>query len=264
MHKKKQPKQQEEAQPKPNTNDGGLVNFYEQDECKQFAVEYHNPNYDKENMPFKHPLCQILIGATGSGKSNILLNIIRVMGATFNYIRIFTQNKNEQLYEYLQSKIEPPLLEIYEGLDEMNTYLADCDKKLEDAQYLFIFDDFCIFSDKEQKPIENLYVRGRKMAKKHGISLIYLTQSYYDVPKIIRKQASQLILKKINGKMETNSIIRDCSSLEITKGQLQNMYNYCVKSKEDINNFMLIDKGADDKYRFRKNLTEILDPSHFV
>ena len=122
MPKKEQLKQQQQET---KVNDGGLVNFYEQDECKQFAVEYHNLNYDKENMPFKHPLCQILIGATGSGKSNILLNIIRVMGATFNYIRIFTQNKNEQLYEYLQSKIEPPLLEIYEGLDEMNTYLAD-------------------------------------------------------------------------------------------------------------------------------------------
>ena len=121
------PKQKHQKQEVPintNINDGGLVNFYENDECKQFAVEYHNPNYDKETMPFKHPLCQILIGATGSGKSNILLNIIRVMGATFNYIRIFTQNKNEQLYEYLQSKIESPLLEIYEGLDAMNEYFV--------------------------------------------------------------------------------------------------------------------------------------------
>ena len=102
------------------------------------------------------------------------------------------------------------------------------------------------------------------MANKHGISLIYLTQSYYDCPRIIRKQASQLILKKINGKMETNSIIRDCSSLEINKSQLQKMYAHCVKSKDDINNFMLIDKGADDKYRFRKNLTETLDPNNFL
>ena len=54
------------------------------------------------------------------------------------------------------------------------------------------------------------------MAKKHGISLIYLTQSYYDVPNIIRKQANQLILKKINGAYLTEARIASLFKLLIS------------------------------------------------
>ena len=228
---------------KPIVNDE-IINFYELDGCKPFQTEYHNPCYNGNTMPLKHCLQLVIVGCTGSGKTNILLNIINSMDDTFNYIKIFTQNKSEALYEYIESRIPKPYLEIFEGIDKFNKMNFD---KLDKGQYLFIYDDFCIESSSKQKNIEEMYTRGRKLGEKGGISNIYLTQSWYDTPKVIRKQCGYIILKKVNGKLEINSILRDCSIANMTSSTLQNMYDYCVKSKEDIVNFLLIDKTAKNK-----------------
>jgi hypothetical protein len=238
-------------------NPNGMINFYELDEVKIFNQNYHNPKYNKEMQPLKHPMQMLMCGTTGSGKSNILLNIISIMDSTFNYIKIFTQNKEEPLYQYLESKIEKPYLEIFEGLKELETMDMD---KLEPAQYMFIFDDMC--TQKNQRVIEHIFIRGRKMAQKCGISSIYLSQSYFATPSIIRKNINSLILKKINGKRDIDSILRE-TSIGAEKEQLMNMFKYCVQSKEDITNCLFIDLGASDDEKFRKNFSEILDIDKF-
>jgi hypothetical protein len=95
-----------------------------------------------------------------------------------------------------------------------------------------------------------------------GLSLLYLTQSYYQTPIIIRKQCNYVILKKVNGKRDIGAILKD-SALDADGKQLQNMYNYCVKSADDISNFMCIDKSAPEEQRFRLNYKNILDPNDF-
>ena len=72
-----------------------VINFYELPEVQEFAVKYHNPTYNKETQPLKHPMRMVVCGATGSGKSNILMNIINTMKDTFESILIFTQDKDE-------------------------------------------------------------------------------------------------------------------------------------------------------------------------
>lgn len=240
-------------------DEGENINFYERDDVKVFCPDYHNPNYDVNTMPFKHPMRGILIGASGSGKSNVLLNLIKKMNNTFNSIKIFTQDKKEPLYEYLESVIPAPQLEIFEGIDAFNNY--DIKEELKHGQHLLVFDDFVVEGEKKQSKIKELYIRGRKMAE-NGLSLLYLSQSYYETPKMIRKQATSLILKKINGGKELRTILKDCS-VNATGNQLEAMYNHCVKSADDITNFMLIDKTATEDKRFRKNYREILNPADF-
>lgn len=162
-----------------------IINFYELEEVKKHAYNYINPNYDFATMPLKHPLRMVICGASGSGKSNILLNIISLMSNTFEKIIIFTQDKDEQLYNYLEEKLEPELFEIFEGIESVNKYNFN---NLEDKQHLIIFDDMCIETEKKQSYIQELFIRGRKMAHKCGVSCIYLTQSYFQTPPTIRKQ----------------------------------------------------------------------------
>jgi len=230
-----------------------VINFYELKEVQTFSPVYNNPTYDRITQPLKHPLYLLICGTTGSGKTNVLMNIICKMDSTFNRIKIFTQNKNEPLYEWLESKIEKPYLEIYEGLSELNKMDLD---KMEKNQYLFIYDDMCL--EKDQSKIEQMFIRGRKLS----ISNIYLSQSYFTTPKIIRKQINYLILKKINGSRDINSILKECS-MQVDKKQLQRMFNFCVQSREDISNFFLIDLGASDELRFRKNFSMVLNPENF-
>lgn len=235
-----------------------IINFYELEEVKKHAYNYHNPNYNFTTMPLRHPLRMIICGASGSGKSNLLINIINSMNDTFEKILIFTQDKDEQLYNYLEEKIPDDQLEIFEGIDNVNNYNFD---DLDEKQHLIIFDDMCIETEKKQQKICELFIRGRKMAHKCGLSLIYLTQSYFQVPPVIRKQMTQLILRKINGKRDASNILRE-TSIDASPKQLLNIYEACCDPK-DITSFLLIDFSAPEEHRFRYKFDTILDINIF-
>lgn len=231
-----------------------IINFYELPEVEKHKIEYINPNYNFKTMPLKHPLRMVLCGASGSGKSNILLNILEQMNDTFEKIIIFTQDKDEQLYNYLEEALLPDSFEIFEGIESVLNYNFS---ELDPKQHLIIFDDMCIESEKKQEPIKQLFIRGRKMAHKHGISLIYLTQSYFQTPPIIRKQMTQLILRKINGKRDCANILRE-TSINATSKQLLDLYETCCPP-DDITSFLLIDFSAPEEARFRYGLDKIVE-----
>lgn len=236
-----------------------IINFYELEDVKKFAKVFNNPTYDPILQPLKHPnLRMVICGASGSGKSNILLNILNCMENTFEKILIFTQNKEEQLYQFLESRIGPDELQIFEGIEKVMGYNFD---ELEPKQHLIIFDDMCIESEKNQSQISELFIRGRKMAQSYGCSLIYLTQSYFQVPPVIRKQMTSLILRKINGKRDASSILKECS-IDATTFQLLHMYEACC-DPDDITAFLFIDFNAPDSQRFRYKFNQILDIKDF-
>jgi len=237
--------------------DDEIINFYELDEVKAFCPEYHNPCYCPESMPLKHPMFLVIVGCQGSGKTNILMNIIQKMDSTFNYIKIFTANKEEPLYLFLESKINKPYLEIFDGDNVLDNVQID---GLEKGQYLYIFDDLCL--EKNQDKIEKLFIRGRKCAERQGVSCVYLSQMYFRTPSDVRKNMNALILKKINGKRDIANILRE-TSINAESDQLLNMFKHCVKTKDDIANFLLIDLAGPEEQRFRKNFCEILDVKNF-
>ena len=102
----------------------------------------------------------------------------------------------------------------------------------------------CIESVKKQKPIEEIFIRGRKMANMFGVSAIYLTQSYFFTPYVIRKQLTGLILRKINGKRDASNILRE-TSIDATTKQLLNLYNACC-DPDDIQGFLFLDFNAPE------------------
>ena len=68
----------------------------------------------------------------------------------------------------------------------------------------------CIEKEQKQSKIKELFIRGRKMCGNKGISCMYLTQSYFQCPPLIRKQMTGLVIRKINGKRDLTSILREC------------------------------------------------------
>jgi hypothetical protein len=154
------------------------------------------------------------------------------MNDTFNKIYLYTRNKSEPLYEYLQLSIpDTNFLEIHEGISHLNT--IDIDTHFF-GQTLIIFDD--LMQEKNQEKINVIYLRGRKL----GISVCYLCQKYSVVNTIIRENCNYLILKKINGKRDITSILRN-ASLSCEKEPLLRMYEFCVSGNDNILNFLLID-----------------------
>ena len=80
-------------------------------------------------------------------------------------------------------------------------------KMPKDKQILCVFDDVVNYSEKSQEIIKEYYIRGRKHGK--GISMCYLSQSFFRIPKIIRLQCNYLILLKLGSKRDLNLILSD-------------------------------------------------------
>lgn len=174
------------------------------------------------------------------------------MNNTFNKIFIFTRDIDEPLYLFLRTKIPSDVLYIYSGIDELRandleTFFGPNKKD----QILTIFDDMVL--EKDQTPIEELYIRGRKM--NGGISLCYLSQTYTPVPKVIRQQINYLILRKVSSNRDIMNILKE-SSMGINKETLIRVFNMAVQ--DEITNFLLIDLKVDPKMAFRSGFDKII------
>lgn len=227
-----------------------MINFYEK---IKDVNKIYNPNFEKHKI--KIPFRMIIIGSSGSGKTNTILNLLKEMNGTFNTINIYTRQPDEPLYKHLletykkNHKIgEEETLTIKEGLLELKP-LNDYD---ETKNHLVIFDDMIL--EKNLKQVAEYYIRCRKK----GISVIFLSQSYYlndQNWKIIRRNANYIIIKKINSVKELITIIKDYS-LNISKEHFLKLYEDITKDNKF--NFLMVDIDEDPDKKFRKNF-EVLN-----
>ena len=100
---------------------------------------------------------------------------------------------------------------------------------------------------KIQAIIKELFIRCGKL----NISLVFITQSYFSVPKDVRLNLTHLIMK-INNRIELKNIATDHSA-DIDYQDFKKIYRECTKEPY---NFLTIDTTlpASDPLRFRKNL----------
>jgi energy-coupling factor transporter ATP-binding protein EcfA2 len=220
-----------------------LINWYEKIP-KRFLTKSHNPHYDKHKI--KIPFRLLITGASGSGKTSTLLSLINIMPNTWEKIVIITKNKDEPLYNWLEDKLGKDGLKIQEINKEG---MPDLDKFDKTQNNLVVMDD--LVGEKNQKPMEDFFLRSRKK----GCSLVYITQSYYQVPKMIRNNLTYLIIKQISSMKNLVMISREYD-LGLDKQDLINMYEDATENKAG---FLMIDLEANPKDKFRKNFDEIYE-----
>ena len=77
---------------------------------------------------------------------------------------------------------------------------------------------------KFQAIIKELFIRCRKL----NISLVFITQSYFSVPKDVRLNSTHYLIMKINNRKELQNIARDHSS-DIYYQDFVEIYRECAK-----------------------------------
>lgn len=214
---------------------------------KDMIPTYTNPGF--KNHGISLPFRGLIVGGSGSGKTTLVLEILHRMDDTFGHVTLYTMNAEEPLYKFLQSKIKPQQLTIKEGYAAIEPP-ENLDK---DLQHLVVFDDLVL--EKNQDKIAQYFIRGRKIAK--GVSCLYLTQSYFGAPKIVRLQCTFVMVKKLMSTRDLNMLLRDFS-LDCTREQLHALYKHCVDTNQ--RDFLFVDLSAPEEKRFRFNFDEILDP----
>ena len=76
---------------------------------------------------------------------------------------------------------------------------------------------------------------------------MFLSQSYYNTPKIIRQNINYCIILKLGGSRDVNAILRE-RSIGIDKEKLLFMYNEATKKKFDTL-IINLDKSGNERYR---------------
>ena len=193
-----------------------IINFYDVIP-KKYLDKVENPNEHLHNIKIPFRMC--VVAPSGTGKTNFLLNLIKVFSVgegTFADICIITRNKDEPLYNYLSGEFEQ--IQIKEGMHN-TPKLDDMDKRY---NHLVVWDDLVL--SKNLQNVEEYYMRARKK----NCSVVFLSQSYYDIPKFIRKNSNYLVLLDLGGsKREQTAIMNEWSS-DLSKDELKAVYNDAV------------------------------------
>ena len=198
--------------------------------------DYVNENKTEHNnnWPYipDHPYRVLITGGSGYGKTNVLLNLIE------------NQPDIEKIYLYAKDPYEAKyLIKIREkvGIDHHNDprayieYSNDMRDVYKNINYynpdkenkiLIVFDDMIadmIHNKKLNSIVTELFIRGRKL----NISLVFITQSYFKVPKDVWLNTTHFFITKIPDKRERQQIAIIHSS-DISPKDFINIYRECT------------------------------------
>ena len=179
--------------------------------------DYANKNNTEHNQKWPyipdHPYRILIISGSGSGKTNALLNLINNQ-PDIDKIYLYAKDLYEAKYQFLINKRESTGLkhfndpkafieysndmqDVYKNIDECN---ADKERKI-----LIVFDDMIADMTNNKKLnsiVTELFIRVRKL----NISLVFITQSYFKIPKDVRLNSSYFFIMKIPNKRELQQI----------------------------------------------------------
>ena len=225
----------------------GPLNFYKE-LPKNFVPKYNNPH--AERLKIKHPMLAGIYGGSGSMKTNTLMWLLREMSGTWEKLVVCVKTAEEPFYKYLRQKLDPEQLEIYENgeVPPVSKY-ASCGQ-----QICIIFDD--LLAMKNQAPIEEWFIRGRKACNGKGASMVYIAQSYFKTNKLIRLQQNYIFLKRLASSRDLNLVVNDFSMLG-EKKKIINAYKKCVDECKE--NFFLVRVESPVGERFSCNFLDFYD-----
>ena len=161
------------------------------------SITNKNNNKKKKNEKWPYiliyPYRILIIGGSGSRKTNALLNLTNEQN-DINKVYLYAKDLNKSKYKYLIKKRKDARIK---HLNEPNAFI-ECLNTMDDVcenihdynssrkrKILIIFHMIAgIMTNKRfQAIIKELFIRCRKL----NISLVFITQFYFSVPKDVRK-----------------------------------------------------------------------------
>ena len=168
------------------------------------------------NWPYipDHPYRIFIIRGSGSGKTRILLNLINNQ-PDIDKIYLHAKDSYEDKYQFLIKKRESiglnhfndpktfikysnDMQNVYKNINHYNTH--------KENKIVIVFDDTIadmINNKKLNSIVTELSIRSRKI----NISLVFITQSYFKVPKDVRLNTTHFFIMKIPNKSTSANCI---------------------------------------------------------
>lgn len=204
------------------------------------TINFDDGNNDKTT---KHhhllPDCHyMLVGCTGAGKTNQLVNML-LQWMNYDSCKIYTLNPNQDKYELLDEFRQLMNDELDD--DGVNFELDDPENVIpvedldDETNKVVIFDDVKI-DNKNMNNIKEYF----SLSRNKNCNCLYLTQSYYDVPKYIRRNTKCFMLF---GGLDNKDIrhISDDQCKNISRNEFKKIYD---EATTEPFSFMTIDKTS--------------------
>ena len=175
-----------------------------------FNLDVITKKNDKKNWPYR----MLIIGTSGSGKTNALLNFIeKDSNNLIDKIYLNAKDLDESKYQFLIKKREnagiknfndsSAFIEYSNTMDDVYNNIDDYNPKRK--RKILVVDDMIAYimtNKRFQAIIKELFIRCRKL----NISLVFITQSYFSVPREVRLNSTHYLIMKIQNKRELEQI----------------------------------------------------------
>ena len=175
---------------------------------------------------------------------------------------MYAKDPNEAKYQHLINKTEGVGIDHFHDPKAFIEYLNDMHNVYRNISYynpekenkILIFFNYMIAdmiqNKKLNSKVTNFFIRERRL----NISLVFVTQSYFKVPKDVRLNTTHFFITKTLSKRELQQIVINHSS-DINTKDFVNIYRKCTAEPYL---FFVSDTtlAPDNPLRFRKNLFE--------
>ena len=150
-------------------------------------------------------------------------------------IYLYAKDPYEAKYQYLINKRESVGINHFNDPKAFIEYSNDMRDVYKNINYynpnkknkiLIVFDDMIADITKNKKLdsiVTKLYIRGRKI----NVSVVFITQSYFKVPKYVRLNTTHFFISKISNRKELQQIAINHSS-DISTKDFTNIYRKCT------------------------------------
>ena len=174
-----------------------MINF---DDVTKKPIKEHNPNWLQGP---DHPYKILIIGGSGSGKT-----LLFKQQPDTDKIYLYPKDPYEAKHQFLINKQGSTCfkhLNHSKALIEYSNDMDDIYKNIEEynpnkkRKILIVFYDMIagmLSNKKFNSTVTELYLRGREL----NISIVFITQSYFAVPKYIRPNSTHYFIMKITNK----------------------------------------------------------------
>lgn len=220
--------------------------------------DFMNKKSKKRNASFlPSTLFSLVIGPTGCGKSNVVLNLILGGYLEFTKLYVYSKTLDQDKMVFLQQNIAAAEKKTKKSIgsffsDEAELPRpADLDKK---EKNLILFDD--VITEKQNGKIMSYFTQGRH----NNANVLYLSQSFFKVPKNCIRENSNFIILFAGLNMTDIRNIWVAYSSDLSLKQFKKFY---ADGASNPHEFVVIDLTQPPAKRYKHGFNDVVDAKNF-